>query len=168
MSTVIFTFSHRSMISSAHHRNKKGLSTYNFQIICDLFLALHLTQQQPRSKPCETTYPLKGPGTGLANPAFTLTPVLGKSRIIWNLLVEGYSWLIQAIVVRKNFRVFLIKGWTPPPSKKLQFPYSDLRQHTNSFHLGPVMRITVTELMWNIEITIILYSPEFSLNVSCW
>ena len=86
-------------------------------------------------------------GTGLANPAFTLTPVLGKSRIILNLLVEGYSWLIQAIVVRKNFRVFLIKGWTPPPSKKLQFPYSDLRQHTNSFHLGPVMRITVTELM---------------------
>lgn len=33
MSTVIFTISHRSMISSAHHRNKKGLPTYNFQII---------------------------------------------------------------------------------------------------------------------------------------
>ena len=55
----------------------------------------------------------------------------------------------------------------PHPSKEIQFPYSRLRQHTNSFHLGPVMRVTVTELMWNIEITIMLFSPEFSLNVSC-
>ena len=70
MSMVIFTFPHRSTIYLAHQGKKKCLLTYNFQRICKVFSALHLGQQQQRSRPGETTCPLKDLVQGWLIPAF--------------------------------------------------------------------------------------------------
>ena len=45
---------------------KKGLQTYNFKIICELFSEIEAVL---------INMPLEGPGSGLAIPAFILTPI---------------------------------------------------------------------------------------------
>ena len=58
---------------------EKCLPTNSFQRVCEAFLAPHLTQQQQRSTPPETTCPLRDLVHGWPISAFILTSVLVKS-----------------------------------------------------------------------------------------
>ena len=69
MSTVISTFPHRSMISSAHQGKKKDLQTYNFKRICEAFIVYPVPHTTRMIEAAQNSLPLEGPGTRLANPS---------------------------------------------------------------------------------------------------
>ena len=78
---VPYTSPHKSMISSERKKVYKHLTLKEF---VTLFSALHLTQQQQRSRPRKTTCPLRDLVQGWPIPAFILTQVMPKLHI--NLL----------------------------------------------------------------------------------
>lgn len=69
MSTVISTFPHRSMVSSAHQGKKKDLQTYNFKRICEAFILYPVPHTTRMIEAAQNSLPLEGPGTRLANPS---------------------------------------------------------------------------------------------------
>ena len=75
---VPYTSPHKSIISSERKKVYKHPTLKEF---VTLFSALHLTQQQQRSRPRKTTCPLRDLVQGWPIPALILTPVMPKLHI---------------------------------------------------------------------------------------
>ena len=64
---------------------KKGLQTYNFKIICELFSEIEAVL---------INMPLEGPGSGLTIPAFILTPIQCWQRCLVPRLYKFFKFLL--------------------------------------------------------------------------
>ena len=70
---------------------------------------MYLTQQQQRSRPRETKYPLRDLVQGWPIPAFILTPILAKSRILY-----FSTSLLLCFSFCSNFRRKVLKELSNP------------------------------------------------------
>ena len=78
MSTVTFTFPHRWMFSLPQHWKKKAWQTYNFQRIFKGSFGSVSHTTTTKIEATRNKIPLKGLGTGLANPSVHSDPNISK------------------------------------------------------------------------------------------
>ena len=113
---VPYTSPHKSMIST---ERKKVCKHPTLKELATLFSALHLTQQQQRSRPRKTICPLRDLVQDWSIPVFIMTPVIPKLHINLSQTVHTNNYTCKRLKIsEKN------APWDTTSSYNLSFSVS--------------------------------------------